>query len=139
DVNGQAAGPEATTTGSALEGARFLIAGNSVYRKKNCAQYGAYIGFPAARDCSPPSKCRFSGRDGLRLRQGFPLRQGLRRTSRRTRPCHPNFDFSQDLEGGRSRNDRWELVCRKKNCAQYWAFIGSRLQGTAALQANNDH
>ena len=28
-------------------------------------------GSVAARDCSPPGQCRFSGRDGLRLRQGF--------------------------------------------------------------------
>src|SRR5215475_6457927 len=46
---------------------------------------------------SPSERCwqqSFSGRDGLRLRQGFLLRQGLRRTSRRTPPCRPKFDFS---------------------------------------------
>src|SRR6516164_2371050 len=43
----------------------------------------------AARDCSPPSQCRFSGRDCLRLRQGFG---GHVRAV-------PNFDFSQP--GGR--------------------------------------
>src|SRR5215470_4463170 len=43
----------------------------------------------AARDCSLPSQCRFSGRDGLRLRQGFG---GHVRAV-------PNFDFSQP--GGR--------------------------------------
>ena len=47
------------------------------------------------RSCALRARARgralILGRDGLRLRQGFLLRQGLRRTSRRTRLCRPIF------------------------------------------------
>ena len=35
----------------------------------------------------------------------------------------------------RRRADRWKLCLSEKVWAQYWAFIGSRLQGTAARQS----
>jgi len=46
-------------------------------RNTACAKIVGFIGSAAARDRSPPGQCRFSGRDGLRLRQGFFLRKGF--------------------------------------------------------------
>jgi len=94
------------------------------------------LGSAAARDCSPPGQCRFSGRDGLRFRQGFLLRQGLRRTSRWTRPCRRNFDFFQVWRAPvpRRRADRYKLCFaatrHAPNVGSLWV---RRLQGRDCL------
>ena len=83
-----------------LEGVRSLgaaLGDETLLVGRICAQCWGFIGFRLQGTAALQVNVAFSGgmasagRDGLRVRQGFPLRQGLRRTSRRTRPCRPYF------------------------------------------------
>ena len=80
-------------------------------RNKPSVQWWAFTGSEAARDCSPPSQCRFSGRDGLRAvpifsllvrrASGFTGRDGAR-PSRGKMVRNHHWSLDQDLQGARS-------------------------------------